>query len=161
MLGPFVPSSVRFLEDYWDLGEFRHTFGLFGCSNPPEVKIIPVIPAYADRSEWDFHQYLDFFRFVGLFGVRGRVFRYDILMLDTSSTRRIDPRHPDSPNTSYLETLVTCIFRFSGVPPSPGGTAAAATAEEFFHHHQPQSYHARGSNIPFGFPLTPITLLLL
>ena len=37
-------------------------------------------------------------------------------------------------------------------------TAAAATtaaAEEFVHHHQPQSYHARGSNIPFGFPLTP------
>ena len=24
------------------------------------------------------------------------------------------------------------------------------------HHHQPQSYHAWGSNIPFGFPLTPI-----
>ena len=40
-----------------------------------------------------------------------------------------------------------------------GATATAATAaaaEEFFHHHQPQSYHARGSNIPFGFPLTPI-----
>ena len=33
---------------------------------------------------------------------------------------------------------------------------ATAAAEEFFHHHQPQSYHARGSNIPFGFPLTPI-----
>ena len=35
-------------------------------------------------------------------------------------------------------------------------TAAATAAEEFFHHHQPQSHHAQGSNIPFGFPLTPI-----
>ena len=34
---------------------------------------------------------------------------------------------------------------------------AAATAEEFVHHHQPQSYHARGTNIPFGFPLTPMS----
>ena len=47
-----------------------------------------------------------------LFWLRGRVFRYDNLSYDTNSTRRIDPRHPDSPNTSYLETLVTCIFRF-------------------------------------------------
>ena len=79
-----------------------------------------ISPAYADRSEWDFGQYLDFLRFLGLFWVRGRVFRYDILMLDTSSTRRIDPRHPDSPNTSYLETLVTCIFRFSAPLPRGG-----------------------------------------
>ena len=114
-----------------------------------------ISPAYADRSEWEFGQYFDFLRFVCLFWLRGRVFRYDNLKFDTNSTRRIDPRHPDSPNTSYLETSVTCIFRFSGVPPPPRGTATAA-AEEFVHHHQPQSYHARGSNIPFGFPLTPI-----
>ena len=56
---------------------------------------------------------MDFLRFFCLFWVRGRVFRYDILMLDTNSTRRIDPRHPDSPNTSYLETSVTCMFTFS------------------------------------------------
>ena len=53
-----------------------------------------------------------FLRFFSLFWVRGRVFRYDILMLDTSSTRRIDPRHPDSPNTSYLKTSSTCSFWF-------------------------------------------------
>ena len=76
-----------------------------------------ISPAYADRSEWDFGQYLDFLMFFGLCWVRGRVFRYDNLKFDTNSTRRIDPRHPDSPNTSYLETSVTCIFRFSGVPP--------------------------------------------
>ena len=72
-----------------------------------------ISPAYADRSEWDFCQYFDFLRFFGLFRVRGRVFRCNILMLDTNSTRRIDPRHPDSTNTSYLETLVTCMFIFS------------------------------------------------
>ena len=72
-----------------------------------------ISPAYADRSEWDFGQYLDFLRFFGLFWVRGRVFRYDNLKFDTNSTRRIDPRHPDSPNTSYLETSVTCIFTLS------------------------------------------------
>ena len=60
-----------------------------------------------------FCQYLHVFYVFCLFLLRGRVFRYDNLSYDTNSTRRIDPRHPDSPNTSYLETSVTCMFTFS------------------------------------------------
>ena len=45
---------------------------------------------------------------------------------------------------------------FFEVHPQVTAAATATTAEELFHHHQPRSYQAHGSNIPFGFPLTPI-----